>query len=73
MGFLDRIKKRLTKVGEQFTVTNGGTYRGVFRMLDSSTMRTYLDDAEVMNVTHPGLLLITQGDATIEPNNTITR
>lgn len=72
MSYLDRIKKKLARHGEQFTVT-GGTYRGVFRMLDSSTMNTYLDDPEQLCVSHPGLLLVTQGDANINVDDTLTR
>lgn len=72
MPFLDRIKKKLAKYGESFTVT-GGTYRGIFSMLTSSTMNTYLDDAEILGVTHPGLMLLTQGDANINVNDTLTR
>ncbi|MCE5322064.1 hypothetical protein LLG46_01975 [bacterium] len=72
MSFLDRVKKKLAKYGESFTVT-GGTYQGIFRMLSSSTMNTYLDDIEVLGVGHPGLLLITQGDADINVDDTLTR
>ena len=72
MRFLDRINKKLAKYGESFTVT-GGTYRGIFSMLSTSTMNVYLDDAEIMGVEHPGLLLLTQGDANINVNDTLTR
>lgn len=72
MGYLARFKKKLEKAGEQFTV-NGNTYRGIFRILDSGTMRTYLDDVETMAVVRPGLLLVTQSDAAIAVDDTITR
>ncbi|MHB9035095.1 MAG: hypothetical protein ACYC64_00410 [Armatimonadota bacterium] len=72
MPFLERIQKKLAKHGEEFTVT-GGTYHGVFRMLDSGTMSTYLDDVEKMGVSHPGLLLITEGNANVQVNDTLTR
>ncbi|MEN6357321.1 MAG: hypothetical protein ABFD83_09580 [Armatimonadota bacterium] len=72
MPFAERVKKRLAKYGESFTVT-GGTYRGIFSMLSSSMMNTYLDDVEIMGVTHPGLLLMTQGDANINVDDTLTR
>lgn len=72
MRIAERIAKKFKKFGEAFTV-NGNTYYGVFRILDSGTMRTYLDDVEVMGVVKPGLLLVTKGDATISANNTITR
>jgi uncharacterized protein (DUF1330 family) len=72
MSYLDRVKKKLAKHGEQFTVT-GGTYHGIFRILDASTINSYLEDAEKMCLAHPGLLLITQGDATITLTDTITR
>lgn len=70
--FLERIKKKLDRFGEQFT-TNGHTYRGTFKILDSSTMRNYLDDTEAMGVTKPGLLLLTRGDAIVNVDNTLTR
>jgi hypothetical protein len=72
MPFLQRIKKKLTKHGEQFTV-GGNTYRGIFQVLGSGTMSTYLDDIERMGVVRPGLLLVTQADAVIAVNDTITR
>lgn len=72
MGFLQRVKKKLGVGGEQFTV-GGNTYRGVFKILDSGTMRNYLDDTEVLGMTRPGLLLITDADAVITAGATITR
>ncbi len=72
MPFLERIKKKLGIVGEQFSI-GSNTYRGVFRVLDSGTMRAYLDDVEAMGVTRPGLLLVTHADAVISVGNTITR
>ena len=72
MVIADRILKNLDKIGEQFTV-NGNTYHGVFKILDSGTMRTYLDDVEVMGVVHPGLLLVTEADASIAVGDSITR
>ena len=72
MQFSERIAKKLEKHGEAFTV-NGHTYRGVFRILDSGTMRAYLDDVEVMAVTHPGLLLVTVPDAEINQYDHINR
>lgn len=68
----DRIIKKLDQIGEQFTV-NGNTYCGVFKILDTGTMRTYLDDVEVMGVVRPGLLLVTRGDASVSVGDTITR
>jgi hypothetical protein len=72
MSFLTRIKKKLGVAGEEFTV-GGNTYRGTFKIIDSGTLRNYLDDVELMGVTKPGLLLITDADASISPTNTITR
>ncbi len=70
--FEARIAKKLDKFGEEFTC-DGNTYNGVFRVLDTGTMRIYLDDVEVMGVTKPGLLLVTDPDADIEIDDTITR
>jgi len=72
MPFLQRIKKKLGIAGEDFTV-GANTYRGVFKVLDTGTMRNYLDDTEVMGVTRPGLLLTTDADASISVTDTITR
>ncbi len=72
MGLLTRVLVGLRRAGEEFTV-GSNTCRGVFRTLDSGTMRTYLDDVEVMGVTRPGLLLVTRADAAIGVNDTITR
>jgi len=72
MGFSNRILAALQRAGEAFTLGTN-TYRGIFRVLDAGTMRTYLDDVEVMGVVRPGLLLITTADVVINPNDTITR
>jgi len=72
MVIADRILKKLDKIGEQFTV-NSNTYRGVFKILDTGTMRTYLDDVEVMGVVRPGLLLVTKADASVAEGDHITR
>ena len=70
--FAERVLKKLEKFGEEFEV-NLNTYLGVFRVLDTGTMRTYLDDVEVMGVVKPGLLLATEPDADIDVDDTITR
>ena len=72
MHFAERIAKKLARYGEQFTL-NSATYRGIFKPLDSGTMRTYLDDVEMMGVVHPALLLVTSPDVSIGANDTITR
>lgn len=69
---VERIAKKLATCGEEFTV-NSNTYRGVFRILDTGTMRTYLDDVESMGVVRPGLLLVTEGSADIDANDSIAR
>ena len=70
--FHERLLKKFQQFGEAFTV-NGNTYRGVFKVLDSGTFNSYLDSVESMSVIKPGLALITQGDAIISVNDTITR
>lgn len=70
--FKERIDAALSRIGEDFTIRST-TYRGVFKLLDSGTMRTYLDDVEVMGVTKPGLFLVTGSDTSIVENDTITR
>lgn len=69
---VERIAKKFATAGEEFTV-NSNTYRGVFRILDTGTMRNYLDDVESMGVERPGLLLVTEGDADIDVSDSITR
>lgn len=68
----ERIDRALERIGEEFVV-RGSIYKGVFKLLDSGTMRTYLDDVEAMGVTKPGLLLVTGSSASILVDDTITR
>ena len=70
--FDERARAKLERYGEEFEL-DSFTYRGVFRVLDSGTIRAYLDDVEAMAVVHPALLLITAGDTPIVVNDTITR
>ena len=70
--FETRIAKKLDKFGEQFTC-DGNTYDGIFRVADTGTLRTYLDDSQMMGVNKPGLMLVTDPDADIERLDTITR
>jgi len=72
MPFAQRVDAKLEKIGEQFTV-GANTYHGVFKILDTGTMRSYLDDVETMGVTRPGLLLVTEAGASIAVNDTIAR
>ena len=72
MHFAERIARKFADFGEQFTL-GSVAYRGVFKALDSGTLRTYLDDVEMMGVTHPALLLVTEPDVPIGVGNTITR
>ena len=70
--FVERLAAKLSRAGEEFSV-GGVTCRGVFRILDTGTMRNYLDDVEVMGITRPGLLLVTAADAPVDANDTISR
>ena len=72
MHFIERIAKKLASFGEQFTI-GSTTYRGVFKLLDSGTLRVYLDDVEVMGVVHPALLLVTAPNVPISEDDTLTR
>lgn len=72
MMLLTRAAAAVHRLGEEFTV-GGSTFRGVFRVLDSGTLRTYLNDTEIMGVTNPGLLLITAPSSAVSVNDTITR
>ena len=72
MLMFDRIKNKLAKHGEEFTV-GANTYHGVFAILNSGTMNSYLDDVEQMGVARPGLMLVTDGEASIAVNDTIAR
>ncbi len=72
MHFAGRIARKLADFGEQFTL-DSTQYRGIFRPLDSGTLRIYLDDVEMMAVTHPALLLVTGPDVPVSVSDTITR
>ncbi len=72
MLLFDRVKKKFARHGEQFVIGQT-TYRGVFSVLGTGMMHAYLDDVELMGVTRPGLMLVTQGDASIAVNDQITR
>jgi len=72
MFILQRIANRVSKLGESFTV-GSNTYKGVFKVLDSGTLHSYLNDVEIMGIVNPGLLLITTPSAVINVNDTITR
>lgn len=72
MHFADRIARKLANFGEAFSVDDV-TYRGIFKTLDSGTLRTYLDDVEVMGVTHPALLLVTEPNVPIGIGGSISR
>ena len=70
--FFARLLRKLEDAGEEFTV-NGHSHFGAFRLLDSGTLRTYLDDVEVMGVVKPALLLVTTPDCAMNINDVITR
>lgn len=72
MGFLQRIKKKIGTGGETFNI-GSNTYRGIFKVLDTGTMRAYLDDVEAMGVARPGLLLIADADTPLTAGAAITR
>ena len=72
MGFLERISGGMKRYGEAF-VLSGTTYYGVFKLLDSGTMRTYLDDVESMGVVRPGLTLVTDYNTPLADDDSITR
>ncbi|MGQ9455084.1 MAG: hypothetical protein ACUVRS_09210 [Armatimonadota bacterium] len=72
MRLLDRLRSKLAKYGEEFTVGTN-TYRGVFAVLSSSMIRAYLDDVELMGVARPALILVTGHDTPISLNDQITR
>lgn len=70
--YAKRLETKLERCGEEFTC-DGNTLRGVFRVLDTGTMRSYLDDVEAMGVERPGLLLVTEGEAEVDVDDTVTR
>lgn len=72
MHFVERIAKKIERFGEQFTV-NSATHKGIFRTADIGTLRTYLNDIEMMGVVHPALLLVTKPDVAINLYDTISR
>lgn len=72
MHFAERIATKIERFGEHFTL-NSATYKGIFRIADTGTLRTYLDDVEMMGVVHPALLLLTAPDVVINQYDTIAR
>jgi len=72
MHFVERIATKIERFGEQFTL-NGAACRGIFRTADLGTLRTYLNDIEMMGVVHPALLLVTKPDVVINAYDTVTR
>ncbi len=70
--WIKRVLALFEKKGELFTL-GGNSYYGVFKSLDSGTMRTYLDDIEVMAVVKPALLLVTHANVPIAINDQIVR
>ncbi len=73
MSVLSRIEKKINKHGESFLLNGTTAAKGFFRMLDSGTMRNYLDDTEIMAVAKPALFLITLQSTPIALDNTIVR
>ncbi len=72
MRLLERVKRKIATYGERF-VLGSNTYYGVFAPLNSGTMRTYLDDVELMGVARPALMLVTGPEVPIALNDRITR
>lgn len=72
MRFVDRVAHKLDFFGETFSV-NGNACQGMFKLLDTGTMRLYLDDIESMGITHPALALVTTPDANVDVGDSISR
>ncbi|MFQ3549973.1 MAG: hypothetical protein SNJ70_09520 [Armatimonadota bacterium] len=72
MPISDRVDTAVDRVGESFNL-NGITYKGVFKLLDSGTMRTYLDDIEVLGLAKPAWFLTTKANVPLSIGDTITR
>jgi hypothetical protein len=70
---LSRIEKKINKHGESFLINGTTAAKGFFRVLDSGTMRNYLDDVEIMAVIKPALFLVTLQSTPIAVDNTIAR
>ena len=76
---IDPYKKRLwrliDKYGESFTL-DGETdpsYRGIFHILDSTTVKMLLDDLESLSVLKPGLKLYTKAAVVLTRGQIVTR
>lgn len=79
----DRMKARIAAAGElvYFTKLAGidpptpdpAPVSAIVAALDIGTMRTYLDDVEVMGVVRPGLKLVLAGDSTVIAADVFTR
>lgn len=70
--WLDRIDKKLNRYGESYTVRSI-TNVGIFKAMDSGTMRTFFDDVDISGIVRPGLILITKPSSNVIAGDTITR
>ncbi|MDH7603184.1 MAG: hypothetical protein QHI38_13680 [Armatimonadota bacterium] len=72
MRLLERVRKKIETYGEEFTL-GSSTYHGVFAVLGSGNMRSYLDDVELMGVARPALMLVTSSEVPLAVNDHVTR
>lgn len=75
----DRIKAAITRVGEtlSFTKLNGtaGTFSvvAIVQPCDTGTLRTYLDDVEVLGAMRPAIKFNVASDVNVIADDTFTR
>jgi hypothetical protein len=79
MSLVERFTANIARVGETLAFTTYGgvvvaaNVAGICRMADSGTLRTYLDDIELLAVTHPGVLITVADTSTVAVNDVFVR
>ena len=63
MTLASRVLAKINKYGELFTVVGGGTYKGIFAILDSTIANTYLNYVDTLGIIEPSVIIYTQPDA----------
>ena len=70
-----RLWRLIDKYGETFTVDGetSPSYKGIFHILDSTTIKMLLDDLESLSVLKPGLKLYTKAPVVLPRGAVVTR
>lgn len=72
MSAANRFRECIERCGEVFTISSV-EYMGIVQSLDSTRMRTYLDDVEISGVVKPGLVITAAPSVPLTVGAEITR